>query len=116
MNIDKIFYLSTCSTCKEIIKSIKDISTFELIDIKKRVITEEELDLLYKETGSYESIFSKKSRNYTSVKETIQSDVDYRALILKDYTFLKRPVICYGDQLFIGNEKKTKQAIIDVLG
>ena len=116
MNINKIFYLGTCSTCKEILKSIKNPDTFELIDIKKRAITEGELENLYHQTKSYEALFSKKSRNYGAVKESIKSDEDYKKLILSDYTFLKRPVIQYNEKLFIGNEKKTKAEIAEQLG
>ncbi|HRO74693.1 MAG TPA: arsenate reductase family protein [Crocinitomicaceae bacterium] len=116
MNINKIFYLSTCSTCKEILKSIKNLTDFELIDIKKQNISEQELDELYSKTKSYEFLFSKKSRNYSSVKTTIQNDEDFKKLILSDYTFLRRPVICYGNELFVGNDKLTKEKIKEVLG
>ena len=116
MNINKIFYLGTCSTCKEILKSIKDLSAFELIDIKKQAITPEELDKLRDQTASYEALFSKKSRSYSAVKNTIKKDTDYKDLILSDYTFLKRPVIQFGDTLFIGNDAKTKENIKELLG
>lgn len=116
MNINKIFYLSTCSTCKEIIKLIKDLESFELIDIKKQTISLEELDDLYRKTKSYEALFSKKARNYGAIKSKLQSDEDYKEFILQDYTFLKRPVIIYKDLVFIGNEKATKEKIKAVLG
>lgn len=116
MNINKIFYLGTCSTCKEIIKSIKDTSDFKLVDIKKKAITSEELDELYLQTGSYEALFSKRSRSYAAIKDTIKKDEDYRDLILRDYTFLKRPVIQYKNHLFIGNSPSTKDAIKKTLG
>jgi arsenate reductase len=111
MNINKIFYLSTCSTCKELLKEINNLNLFELIDIKKRPISEQELDELYQFTKSYEALFSKKSRNYSSVKESITSDDDYKRLILKDYTFLKRPVVRFEEELFIGGDKTARERI-----
>lgn len=116
MNINKIFYLSTCSTCKEILKSIKNLEQFELIDIKTQNISEEELEVLYSKTKSYEALFSKRSRQFSAVKDSIQKDEDYKELILSHYSFLKRPVIIYKDQLFIGNSKETKENIIKTLG
>lgn len=116
MNINKIFYLSTCSTCKEILKEINNLDSFELIDLKKQLINEEELDWLYSKTNSYEALFSKRSRNYSAIKDSLTTDEDYKKAILTDYTFLKRPVIIYNDLLFIGSEKDTKAKIKAVLG
>ena len=43
-------------------------------------------------------------------------DEDYKDLILSDYTFFKRPVIQFGNTLFIGNDAKTKENIRKILG
>ena len=32
---------------------------------------------------------------------------NFRRLILEEYTFLKRPIFLIGQQIFIGNSKKT---------
>jgi arsenate reductase-like glutaredoxin family protein len=37
---------------------------------------------------------------------------DYRRLMLEEYTFLKRPFIILGDQVFIGNAKKDVEAAV----
>ena len=35
------------------------------------------------------------------------SDTDFKNLLLEHYTFLKRPVLIWEDQVFVGNSKKT---------
>ena len=34
-------------------------------------------------------------------------EIDYKQLILSDYTFLKRPILVIEQQIFIGNSPKT---------
>ena len=38
------------------------------------------------------------------------TEKDFKHYILEHYTFLKRPVICVDDQIFIGNSKKVVEA------
>ncbi len=38
---------------------------------------------------------------------------DFRKYILKKYTFLDRPAIVTGDQVFIGNALKTVKAMLE---
>ena len=85
----------------------------ELIDIKKNLFTDEELTEMYRLTGSYEALFSKRSQKFISseLKERTTSDADYGKLLPQDYTFLKRPILVYNDQIFIGNNKKTDESI-----
>jgi len=47
--------------------------------------------------------------------EKTLSEADYRDLILAEYTFLKRPVIIIGDQVFTGSAKKTLAAAQEAL-
>lgn len=104
----KIFHLSTCSTCQKILKEWSAPSEVELQDIKTSLYTEKELDEMRKLAGSYEAIFSKRAIKYKEwdVKDKVKSDDDYREFLLKDYTFLKRPVLVYGNTLFAGNSTK----------
>lgn len=110
----KIFTLSTCSTSKRILKEsgILDLN-FEIQDIKKEAVSQEDLEHLHSLTNSYESLFSRRAQNYKALnlKDIELSEEDYKNYILKDYTFLKRPVIVDGDSVFIGNSKKTLELI-----
>ena len=109
----KIHHLSTCDTCQRIIKEL-DLNEkgFEFQDIKAENISAEELDLAKEKIGSYEALFSKRAQKFRKMglTEMTLSEADYRKYILEEYTFLKRPFIWIGDDVFVGNAKKTVEA------
>jgi len=113
----KIFHLKTCDTCRKIINSLPDISSFTLQDIKTEGISEADLKEMYRLAGSYEALFSRRATLYKErgLKNAKLTEEDYKNLILEHYTFLSRPVIVDGDTIFIGNSAKTIQAAIDHL-
>lgn len=78
-------------------------------DIKEKPLTAKEIDTLAKRTGSYESLINKRATLWKERKlgEKQLSEADFRQLLLEHYTFLKRPVIDFDGQLFVGNEKST---------
>lgn len=105
----KLYHLSTCDTCKRIITELNLPSDVVLQDIKTEAITISQLEEMHTLSGSYESLFSKRARLYKEkdLKNANLTETDYKAYILEHYTFLKRPVLIYDDQIFIGNSKKT---------
>jgi arsenate reductase len=105
-----VFHLTQCGTCQRIIKDLKlEARGFELRDIKLQPIRPEELDAMREMSGSYASLFSKRAIKYKTMglKDRTLTEDEYRALILDEYTFVKRPVIIVNDVLFAGNEQKT---------
>lgn len=113
----KIYYLSTCDTCKRILKELQPLDGFQLQDIKAEAITNTQLDEMKNLSGSFESLFSKRARLYKERglgKQPLTED-DFRKLILEHYTFLKRPVILFNDKIFIGNSKKVIEAAKETL-
>ncbi len=109
----KIYHLSTCDTCQRIIKELGlNEARFEFQDIKSKNISGEELDAVKDKVGSYEELFSKRAIKFRSMglNEMHLSEQDYRKYILEEYTFLKRPVIWVGNEVFVGNAKKTVEA------
>ncbi len=108
----KIYHLSTCDTCKRIIKELDLPSTCEYQDIKTEPITEGQLIAMHELSDSYEALFSKRARLFRQkgLHEKQLSEIDYKSLILEHYTFLKRPVVVVDDQIFIGNSKKVIEA------
>lgn len=108
----KVYYLSTCDTCKRIMKSL-DLSGFEQQDIKTEAITTAQLEAMQALAGSYEALFSRVARKYKELglKDKTLSEDDYKQYILDEYTFLKRPVFIIGDEIFIGNSKKNVAAV-----
>ena len=114
----KIYYLSTCDTCKRIISELQlKEKDFTFQDIKVENIGPTDLDKIKEKVGSYEDLFSKRSRKYKSMEIAKKdlSEADYRNLILEEYTFLKRPFILYQDRVFIGNSPKVIQAAKDFI-
>mgnify|MGYP000035308851 CR=1 FL=1 len=113
----KIYYLSTCDTCKRIMKEINVDATWTKQDIKTENITDEQLEEMKKLSGSYESLFSRRAQKYKSLglKEMNLTEVDYKKYILEEYTFLKRPVALIDNNIFVGNSKKVTEAIIETL-
>ncbi|WP_026754219.1 arsenate reductase family protein [Sediminibacter sp. Hel_I_10] len=105
----KIYHLSTCTTCKRIIKELNLNDDVALQDIKSNPITEVQLDELKTMAGSYEALFSKRAQLYKSkgLKDKVLTEADFKNYVLEHYTFLKRPVMLFDDQIFIGNSAKT---------
>ena len=115
----KIYYLSSCSTCARIMGDLKIRSKgFELQDIKTEKITPKQLDELKKLAGSYEALFSRIAMKYRQLglNNKTLTEKDYRSYILEEYTFLKRPVIVVGDQIFIGSAKNNIAAAAKAVG
>ncbi|MBC6997757.1 ArsC/Spx/MgsR family protein [Cytophaga sp. FL35] len=108
----KIYHLSTCDTCKRILKELEPLNGVDLQDIKVENITQEQLEKMEELAGSYEALFSKRAKLYRQegLHEKTLSEADYKEWILKHYTFLKRPVVIIGNEIFIGNSKKTVEA------
>ncbi len=109
----KAFYLETCSTCKRILGELELDSSWEMREIKSEGVSPEELDNMYDITQSYEALFSKRAMKFRSLglNEMTLSEKDYRKYLLEEYTFLKRPVFVDGDKIFVGNAKKTVEAL-----
>lgn len=105
----KIYHLSSCSTCKRILKELEPLNDFALQDIKSEPITASQLEEMRELTDSYLSLFSKRAMLFRErgLHEQTLVEEDYKNLILDHYTFLKRPVILMDSAIFIGNSKKT---------
>lgn len=104
----RIYHLSSCSTCQRILKQLNPDSDIELIDIKESNIDAKTLDWLKEKVGSYEDLFSKRAMKFRSMgldKMTL-TEQDYRKYMLEEYTFLKRPFMIHGEDVFIGNTQK----------
>jgi arsenate reductase len=111
--MQKIYYLSSCSTCIRIINELelKD-KKFDFQDIKNEKITAVQLAEMKKMAGSYEAMFSRVALKYRALgldKKQLTEE-DYKNYILQEYTFLKRPVIITGNKIFVGNSKSTVAA------
>ena len=110
----KIYLLNSCNTCQKILKEINPSSDVELCNIKENNIDATTLDWLKEKVGSYEALFSKRAIKYRSLglNEMKLSEQDYRKYMLEEYTFLKRPFMINGEEVFIGNAQKEVDAAV----
>lgn len=113
---DKVYYLSTCNTCKRIMNELP-LESFEKQDIKAQPATGPQIDEMKKLAGSYEALFSRVAMKYKAwgLKDKNLAEEDYKNYILEEYTFLKRPVFIVDNQIFIGNSKKNVEALKQAL-
>ena len=111
---DIIYYLGTCDTCRRIFKTVGvEKHSFIHQDIRTVPLTEEQVDSLAARAGSYEALINKRAVIYKEQKlgEQNLSDSDFRNLLLRHDTLLRRPVFDLHGQLYIGNSRKTIEAI-----
>ena len=113
----KIYSLKTCSTCQRILKTLNLRSDFQIQDIKETPLSVNDLEKLKSMTGSYEALFSKRAKLYKEMglKNEKLIEKDYKHYILEHYTFLKRPIIVYEEEIFIGNSSKNIKSAISAL-
>ena len=113
----KVYFLQTCDTCRRILKEV-NTDGFEQQEIKAKNITVSQLEEMHQVSGSYEGLFNKRAKLYKALdlKNKNLSETDYRQHLLKEYTFLKRPVFIMDDEIFIGNSKKVIEALKEKIG
>lgn len=114
---NKIYYLSSCDTCRKIIKSLPNADRLNFHDIRQNPITDQELEEMYRLSGSYEALFSKKAQLYKSMdlKNKALTEADFKKYLLEHYTFLSRPVFIIDNQIYIGNSQKNIINVIKAL-
>lgn len=115
--MNKIYYLASCDTCRKIIKSLPKGHNLVFHDIKQDPITVEELEEMYRLSGSYEALFSKKAQLYKSMdlKNKSLTESDFKNYILEHYTFLSRPVFIIDDKIYIGNSQQNMLQVMKAL-
>ncbi len=115
--MNTIYYLASCDTCRKIIKALPKNNNLVFHDIKQNPISILELEEMYRLSGSYEALFSKKAILYKTLKLKDKSltDDDYKKYILEHYTFLSRPVFIIDDKIYIGNSQKNIIEVMKVL-
>jgi arsenate reductase len=115
--MNTIYYLASCDTCRKIIKALPKNNNLVFHDIKQNPISIVELEEMYRLSGSYEALFSKKAILYKTLKLKDKSltEDDYKKYILEHYTFLSRPVFIIDDKIYIGNSQKNIIEVMKVL-
>ena len=107
----KAYYLWTCDTCKRILKELNLSEDWQLQDIKTDKITQEQLEEMRSMTDSYGSLLNRRARKLSEYKGQELSEEKLKSMILEEYTFLKRPVFIFDNEIFIGNSKKVIESL-----
>lgn len=112
LRMDIFYYLKSCDTCRRIIKTLNLPDSVVLINIKENPITADQLEVLFSKTNSYAALFNSRAQllRKRGLKASELSEETMKDLLLEHYSFLKRPVLMFSDQLFIGNAKATISA------
>ena len=114
--MNKLYYLSTCSTCKKIIKRWSLNNSIKLIDVKTNPISKSDLMELYDISNSFESLFNKRAQllRIRKIECNELNKEDFFNLILEHYSFLKRPILLYNNKVFIVSESNIKSVEIEL--
>lgn len=110
-----VWYLSTCDTCRRILDQTGiDESNARLIDIKTDPVSQADIEAFHRVTGSYKELINGRSMQFRSMSKKAKdlNEEEARDLLLQHYSFLKRPVIRVGEDLFVGNSRKNVEALI----
>jgi len=112
----RIYYLSTCDTCRKILNQV-NTDGVELINLREQNISREDLDFMKKKTKSYEALFNKRAQKLKEMPKDKKpvKEADFKKLILKEYTFLKRPSTILDDKIIFGNDKKAIETLLQAL-
>ena len=100
--------LSTCSTCKQIIKKLNLPDDVEIIDIKRFPISLTQIEVIKTKKGSYKSLINNRAQLFKQLNVDTKKLTEEKAkqLLNDHYTFLKRPVLVYKEKVFVGNSKE----------
>ena len=115
----KAFTLSTCKKCQKIFDDLQpEKKGCEVINIKVEGISAEDIDAMKERSGSYESLFSRRAMKFRSMglADKKLTEHDYRTLILGEYTFLKRPVFLFDNEVTVGSRKVEIERARNLLG
>ena len=101
-------HLSTCSSCKQIIKELNLPDNVDIIDVKKFPITLTQIEELKTKKGSYKSLINNRAKLFKQLNIDTKKLNEEKAkeLLNYHYTFLKRPVLVYKGKVFVGNGRE----------
>ena len=102
-------YLSTCNTCMRILKDLDLPDGTRLQDVKYEPISQAQLEALYGLTHSYEQLINKRSRVLQALNKAGKTldENGYKQLLETEYSCLKRPILHWENNFYLGNAKKT---------
>ncbi len=81
----------------------------KLQDVKHQPIRQSQLEALYGVTQSYEQLINKRSRALQALNKAGKTldETGYKQLLETEYSCLKRPILHWENNFYLGNAKKT---------
>jgi arsenate reductase (glutaredoxin) len=105
-----VYWLPHCSTCKKAVAYLEDtgIEIASFRDLKEKPLTRTEVVRLAGLTGGAENLFSRRAIKYRTMKlkERELSESDLLELMAEESTFIKRPVVVFGEKALAGYSAK----------
>ncbi len=110
-----IFYgLKTCDTCRKAQKELREAGRkFAVIDVRADGVTAEKLKI-WAEKAGWKTLLNTRSTTWRNLSADDKGDIDAIkavALIAKNPTLIKRPVIEVGMDLLVGWNAQTKEKL-----
>tara|TARA_Y100000768_G_C23411980_1_gene422148 strand:- start:122 stop:463 length:342 start_codon:yes stop_codon:yes gene_type:complete len=112
--MNQFIYLSTCDTCKRILKDVNLPKNITLRDIKKTPLKPNELKSFKNIAGTFRSLLNNRAQKLKNVDKSILSEEKIFSLLKEHYSYLKRPILYFNGQLLIGNSKKIIEEIKNI--
>ncbi len=106
----KLYGLPHCSTCQKAVAYLEelDVEIENFHDVKENNLSRKEVEKLVELVGGVDKLFSKRAVKYRSLglNEMELSDKQLVDYMVEEYTFIKRPVMVFGDTALAGFSKK----------
>ena len=99
--VETLYWLPHCSTCQKAEAFLKDngVTIKQTWDVKTQPVDMATVEKLAKAMGGAEALFSKRALKYRALglNEKTLSEAEMLDWMVKEYTFIKRPVIVATD-------------------
>ena len=106
----KLYGLPHCTTCQKAIAYLEDlgVEVESFHDVKENRLSKKEVEKLAKLVDGEDKLFSKRAMKYRGMglNEMELSDQDLLNYMVEEYTFIRRPVLVYGENALAGFSKK----------
>jgi len=112
----KLYGLPHCSTCKKAVEFLENagvkIESFH--DLKENRLSRKEVEQLVGLAGGAEILFSKRAMKYRAMglHERTLNSKDLVDFMVEEYTFIRRPVLVFGDTALAGFSKKKYEELL----
>ncbi len=110
-----LYGLKTCDTCRKAKKALEAAGkTVSFVDVRGEAVTDRDI-LRWADDAGWETLLNTRSTTWRGLSDRVKKDVDEdKALRLmnKHRALIKRPVIEWGQEVFIGWKQDVQDALM----